>query len=268
MSETDAAPVLYEELTPHVALVTLNRPAKRNAVNAEMAEALESIVKRSEETPAIRVLILYSRDAKVFCAGADLSAVAAGKGRNIETGYGGFGGFVYAPRIKPWIAAVEGQALAGGCELVLACDLLVASENARFGLPEVKLGLLAGAGGIHRMAANLPRNIANEVIATGDPIDAATAHRYGLINRLTPPGSTLEAARELAGRIAQNAPVAVQYSLMAARASLGQPEGAARVIAMERFTALRQTEDFYEGPRAFVEKRPPVWTGLMRRPVG
>ena len=265
MSEPKTEPVLYEELTPHIALVTLNRPEKRNAINPDVADALEGIVRRSEENPAIRVLILTSCDPKVFSAGADLVAVATEKGRGIETAYGGFAGFVYAPRIKPWIAAVEGQGLAGGCELALACDMLVASENARFGLPEVKRGLLAAAGGIHRFAANLPRNIANELIATGDPIDAVTAHRFGLVNRLTAPGGTLAAARALAETIAQNAPIAVQYSLMAARSSLGQPEGAARAIAVERFSALRQTEDFYEGPRAFAEKRAPVWTGLMRR---
>lgn len=266
MSESSAGVVLYEELTSNIGLVTLNRPDKRNAVNPEVADALEAIVRRSEEKAAIRVLILASCDAKVFCAGADLIAIGSGKGRGIETAYGGFAGFVHAPRTKPWIAAVEGQALAGGCELALACDMLVASETARFGLPEVKRGLLAAGGGIHRFAMTLPRNIANEVIATGDPIDAVTAHRFGMVNYLTAPGGTLEAARALAERIAGNAPLAVQYSLMAARASIGQSEGAARAIAVERFVALRQTEDFYEGPRAFAEKRAPVWTGAMRRP--
>ena len=149
---------------------------------------LEAIVKRIEDDPEIRVAILTSSEPRVFCAGADLGAVASGKGAGMETPGGGFAGFVYAQRLKPWIAAVEGLALAGGCEICLACDMIVASEAARFGLPEVKRGLMAGAGGVHRLANVLPRNIAAELIATGDPIDAARAHAHGLVNRLVPAG--------------------------------------------------------------------------------
>ena len=262
MEEVSAIPpVLYEKIGPHVGLVTLNRPEKRNAVNAALAAALEAIVRETEADGDVRAVILTSSLDKVFCAGADLSAISAGAGKGIETSAGGFAGFVFSQRAKPWIAAVEGMALGGGCELALACDMIVASETARFGLPEVKRGLLAAAGGVHRIGAVLPRNIANELIATGEPLDAAAAHRWGMVNRVTPPGGALEAAKLLAGAIAVNAPKAVQYSLQAARSSASLPDGAGRAIVGERFAALRLTEDFKEGPRAFVEKRAPVWTG-------
>lgn len=255
------APVLFERQGDHVALVTLNRPDKRNAVNPELASALEAIVRGVEAELDIRAVILASSHPTVFCAGADLGAIAAGKGVGIETAAGGFAGLVYAPRFTPWIAAIEGAAFGGGFELALGCDMIVASHTARFGLPEVKHGLLAGAGGVHRLAAMLPRNIANELIATGEPVDAAFAHRFGLANRLVAPGEAIAAARMLADTIAAHAPLAVQYSLAAARASLGLPDGAGRAAVVERFAMLRRSDDFKEGPRAFVEKRAPVWTG-------
>ena len=263
MSEEPSAatPVKFEMLTAHIALVTLDRPEKRNAISPEVASALEAIVKRIEDDPEVRVAILTSSEPRVFCAGADLGAVASGKGAGMETPGGGFAGFVYAQRLKPWIAAVEGLALAGGCEICLACDMIVASDAARFGLPEVKRGLMAGAGGVHRLANVLPRNLAAELIATGEPLDAARAHAHGLVNRLVAPGETLAAARELAEAIAVNAPLSVQQSLAAMRASIGQPDGTGRTIVAERFAGLRRSADFKEGPRAFVEKREPVWTG-------
>jgi enoyl-CoA hydratase/carnithine racemase len=263
MSEQPARsdPVLFELLTPHIALVTLNRPEKRNAVNAAVADAMEAILRRIEEHVDIRVAILSSCDTRVFCAGADLGAIAAGQGRGIETPGGGFAGFVYSQRSKPWIAAVEGSALGGGCELCLACDMIVASATARFGLPEVGHGLMAGAGGVHRLANLLPRNLANEFVLTGAPFGAELAHRLGFVNRMVAPGETLAAARALAEAIAANGPIAVQYSLAAMRASAGLPDGAGRTVVAERFLALKRTEDYKEGPRAFAEKRKPVWKG-------
>jgi enoyl-CoA hydratase/carnithine racemase len=253
--------VLFERLTANIGLATLNRPEKRNAVNPDLASALERIVEGAENDPEIRVMILTSCDDRVFCAGADLGAVAAGKAEGLETSRSGFGGFVYSTRMKPWIAAVEGIAVAGGMELALACDIVVASDNARFGLPEVKRGLMAAAGGIHRIASALPRNIANELLATGETMDGAAAFRWGLANRLTAPGKTIAEARALAEAIAVNSPLAVQRTLCAGRESLGQPDGAGRALVARHLNALRQTEDFREGPRAFVEKRAPVWKG-------
>lgn len=264
MSDTAAAPVvLFEMLTPHIALVTLNRPEKRNAISPEMAQAIDGIVKQTEADPEVRVVILTSSLDRVFCAGADLGAVAGGGGGAIgmETPHGGFAGFVYAQRRKPWIAAVEGLAVAGGFEICLACDMIVASENAGFGLPEVKRSLLAGAGGLNRLPNRIPPAIAYEMIATGDPISAELAFRHGLINRLVPAGQTVAAARELAEKIVVNAPIAVQYSLATARASAALPDAAGRPIASEWLSLLRTTEDFKEGPRAFIEKREPVWKG-------
>jgi enoyl-CoA hydratase/carnithine racemase len=253
--------VLFELLTPHIALVTLNRPEKRNAISPAVASALEAIVRKIEEDPQIRVALLTSSEPRVFCAGADLGAIASGQGRDMETPNGGFAGFVFATRFKPWIAVVEGMALAGGCEICLACEMIVASHSARFGLPEVKRGLMAAGGGVHRLATTLPRNIANELLATGNDFDAALGYRLGLINRLVEPGQALAAARELAEVIAANAPLAVQHSLAAARESQGQADGAARSFAAGHMVQLRRTEDYKEGPRAFVEKRAAVWTG-------
>lgn len=261
MTEATENLVLFELLTPHIALVTLNRPDKRNAISPEVASAMDAIVKKIESDPQIRVAILTSSEPKVFCAGADLGAIASGRGAGMETPSGGFAGFVYAPRSTPWIAAVEGMALAGGFEICLACDMIVASENARFGLPEVTRGLMAGAGGLPRLAAMLPRNIAAEMVATGAPVDAAFAHKFGVVNRLTAAGDALATARALADTIAANAPLAVQYSLSAMRASIGQSDGTGRDIAADRNALLRKTDDFREGPRAFMEKRAPVWTG-------
>lgn len=254
-------PVLCERLSEHVALVTLNRPEKRNAVSPELASTLERIVEAAENDPEIRVMILTSCDDRVFCAGADLGAVAAGKAEGLETSRSGFGGFVYSTRMKPWIAAVEGIAVAGGMELALACDMIVVSENARFGLPEVKRGLMAAAGGIHRIASALPRNVANELLATGENMTGADALRWGLANRLTAPGETVAEALGLANTIVENSPLAVQRTLAAARESQGEPDGAGRALVARHLNALRKTEDFREGPRAFVEKRAPVWKG-------
>lgn len=261
MADDSSDVVLESRLDDHIVLVTLNRPEKRNAVNAAVASALEAIVKRTEADPDVWVVVLTSSNDRVFCAGADLSQVSAGATGGMNTVDGGFAGFVDAVRLKPWIAAVEGIAVAGGCEICVACDMIVASENARFGLPEVKRSLVAGAGGVNRLHRMLPRNVAFEMIATGDPIEAARAHHFGMVNRLTAPGEALHAAHELALAIAANAPVAVQQAIGAARATLSATEAEAKVIVGAAMAKVRGAEDYAEGPRAFLEKRPPRWTG-------
>ena len=261
MPDPSSSVVLYEVVDSHIAVVTLNRPEVRNAVNGAVAQALELAVKRVESDPDIRVAILASSLATVFCAGADLAEVAAGNRAGLRTSDGGFAGFVNAKRTKPWIAAVRGAAFAGGCEIAIACDMIVASEDARFGVPEVKRGLLAGAGGLHRLPQILPRNIAIEMIATGRPIDAQRAHLHGLVNQVAPLGSTLDAALELAREIAGNAPLSVAGSLEVVQRVFEIDEEELLALTAQVSARVASSEDSREGPRAFLEKRPARWTG-------
>lgn len=193
------------------AVVKINRPDARNAVNGEVARGIEEAVDRIEADDSIWVGILTG-EPPVFCAGADLKEINAGNAAALNTERGGFAGFVQRERTKPFIAAVDGPALAGGTEIVLACDLVVASTNATFGIPEVKRSLVAAAGGLFRLPRKIPFNIAMELALTGDPISAELAHHHGLVNRLCEPGKALETATELAEQICANAPVAVRES--------------------------------------------------------
>jgi enoyl-CoA hydratase len=256
------APVTLQRLPGHVALVTLDRPQARNAVNGEVARALEAIVDEIERDPQLQVAVLTGADAgRVFCAGADLREVSAGRGDALFTERGGFAGFVDAPRRKPWIAAVNGQALAGGCEIVLACDMVVAADDAAFGLPEVARGLVAAAGGLYRLPRVLPRPLALELILTADTLSAAEAQRHGWLNRVVPAARVLEEALALARRITRNAPLAVRESLQVARQAADLDEAQLRALSLEARRRVQATEDYREGPRAFIEKREPRWTG-------
>ena len=254
-------PVLLERVDSHIALVTLNRPAARNAVNSALAHALDEIVRQVEADRTIRVAVLTGAGDKAFSAGADLKEKASGRPVSRETEAGGFAGFVHHPRKKLWIAAVRGFALAGGCELALACDLIVAGADARFGLPETKRGLVAYAGGVWRLPRLLPRNVAIEMIATGEPIDAARAHQLGLVNHVVAPESVLAEALRLARTVCANAPLAVQASLEVARRAFDLDDAALRVLATELRESNELTEDAREGPRAFAEGRAPRWQG-------
>ena len=253
--------VLYDVVDGHIAVITLNRPEVRNAVNPELAAACEYLIRKVEADDNIRVAILTSSNDKVFCAGADLAAISSGRGAGIATKDGGFAGFVDAKRDKPWIAAVKGYALAGGGELCLACDMIVASEDAKFGLPEVKRGLFAGAGGVHRLPRALPRNIALELVATGDSLGAQRAYELGLVNRVAPTDKVLDTALELARAIAVNAPMSVRESLKVARLSGEATDAELRRISGEATLRVMTTADAREGPRAFLEKRAAVWSG-------
>ena len=240
-----------------VAVITLNRPEARNAVSGELAQALEGAIDKLEADDDVWVGILAG-NGPVFCAGADLKAVASGKA-NLGTSRGGFGGFVTLERTKPVNAAVEGPAVAGGCELVLACDLVVASSDAAFGLPEVKRSLVAMAGGPTRLPKRVPQNIAMELALTGDTMNAERAYQHGLVNILCEPGDAINEAMNLAERITANAPLAVRATRQAISqgAMVSDDEGIR--IAVELFKPVAASEDAKEGPLAFVEKRLPEW---------
>lgn len=242
----------------HTAVLTLDRPEARNAINPEMAQAIEAAIDRAENEETVWTLVLAS-SSDTFCAGADLRTIASGSFAGIETERGGFAGLVKRQRTKPLIAAVEGPALAGGCEIALAADLIVASENARFGLPEVKRSLVAAAGGLMRLPSALPRNIAMKMVLTGDPINASEAAAHGMVADLTSPGEALDRALELAARINRAAPLAVRASRQALLDCLDASEQDGWRISWRAAKSLFSTEDFAEGPRAFVEKREPMW---------
>ena len=253
--------VRFEKRTPHIAVVTLDRPAQRNAINGEMARLIESYVEAVEADKDIRVAILTAEGDKSFCAGADLGEVAAGRGQTLVTEKGGFAGFVYAPRIKPWIAAVGSAAMGGGLEMSLACDMIVAGESASFGLPEPKRGIIAGAGGIYRLARAIPRAIAMEMLATGAPISARRGYELGLVNRVVPDAEVLNEALALAAQIIACAPGSVRESLMIARVAIDRSENELRGLTLEAARRVMSPEDAKEGPRAFMEKRAPQWHG-------
>jgi enoyl-CoA hydratase len=240
----------------HAAVITIDRPEARNAINPEVATGLEAAIDRLEEDESLRVGVL-SGTPPVFCAGADLKAVGEGRGAELYTERGGFAGFVRRARTKPIIAAVDGPALAGGTELVLACDLVVASEAAAFGLPEVKRGLIASGGGLFRLPRALPRAIAMECALTGAPLSASLAFHHGLVNRLCPAGAAVDVALELAAAVAANAPLAVAAS----RRLMLESEEELWALTEAENAKIVETDDVREGVLAFVEKRAPVWSG-------
>lgn len=251
--------VTYER-KGNVALITIRRPEARNAVNGEVASAMEAAIDQLESDDGVWVGVLTG-EGSVFSAGADLKAIASGQAGALATAKGGFAGIVQRERSKPIIAAVNGPALAGGCEIVLSCDLVVAASTAAFGVPEVKRALVAAAGGLFRLPRSLPRNIAMELVLTGDPIPADRAAQFGLVNEVVEPEKVVEAALALAERIAANAPLAVQASRrVVLNAATEQDEVLWRQSA-EAFASMAGTEDFAEGPRAFIEKRAPQWKG-------
>jgi enoyl-CoA hydratase len=249
----------YEKRGP-LAVITINRPEAKNAVNGDVAEGIEAAIDQLEEDDSVFVGVITGAG-DVFCAGADLKAINSGDAARLNTQRGGFGGITNRERTKPIIAAVDGPALAGGCEIVLACDLVVASTQARFGVPEVKRSLVAAAGGLFRLGRKLPRNIAMELIMTGDPISAERAHGYGLVNDLVEPGEALAAAEALAQRICANAPVAVRESRKVALAATDAEDSVGWTMSMEAMGVAMSSADFSEGLTAFIEKRDPQWTG-------
>jgi enoyl-CoA hydratase len=248
------------EVRGAAAIVTIRRPEQRNAVDRSVARGIEVAIDRLESSSELRVGILAG-EGPVFCAGADLDTIVAGDTDGISTERGGFGGLVQRSRTKPLIAAVDGAALAGGLELALACDLIVASTEAVFGLPEVKRSMIASGGGLFRLPRALGSKVGLEMILTGDPIGAERAYHLGLVNRLVEPGHALLGARDLADRIAANAPVAVYESRHVAVAAHGHTDAELWAATAGAASRVARSEDFAEGPRAFVENRQPVWKG-------
>jgi enoyl-CoA hydratase len=251
-------PVLTE-VADGVGVLTLNRPEAKNAVDLATTEALAAALDEFEARADVAVLVLTGAGG-TFCAGMDLKAFARGERPRIEGR--GFAGLTEAPPAKPLIAAVEGWALAGGCELALSADLIVAARDARFGIPEVKRGLFAAGGGVLRLAKALPYQRAMEMALTGDPMPAEEAHRFGLVNVLTEPGGALAGARELAARIAANGPLAVRASKQLIAGSVGWTDRAALDAQQELADTVFASADALEGARAFAEKRSPVWRGV------
>lgn len=239
-----------------IVVLTVNRPEVRNAIDAATAGAIAAALDELDGSPAVQVGILTGAGG-TFSAGMDLGAFLRGEPRAIEGR--GFAGLTEAPPQKPLIAAVEGAALAGGCEMVLACDLIVAARDARFGLPEVKRGLIAGSGGLLRLPRRIPPQIALEYALTGEDLPATEAHRQGLVNRLAEPGQALAEARRLAAVVAANAPRAIRATKQLLNEAVGWPATAQwrrQHVLLEEIVA---SDDAREGAEAFLQKRPPVW---------
>jgi enoyl-CoA hydratase len=253
----EQAAVLTER-RERVLVMTLNRPDQRNAVNAAVAQGLSAALDELDSDASLSVGIVTGAGG-YFCAGMDLKAFAAGETPWVEGS--GFGGITERVSDKPLIAAVEGFAVAGGLEIALACDLIVAATGAKLGIPEAKRSLVAAGGGLLRLPRMVPRNIANELALTGDPITAERAYELGLVNRVTETGGTLDAAIELAATIAANGPLALAGSKRILRESVDWPQSEAFERQQPIWQPIFASEDAKEGATAFAEKRPPVWQG-------
>ena len=252
---------VLQERRGHVEILTINRPEARNAINGGVSKAMSSIMDALADDDDCAVVVITGSGEKAFCAGMDLKAFSSGEGGDIIGASGGFAGLTTREFAKPIIAAVNGSALAGGFEIMLSCDLVVAASHATFGIPEAKRGLIAGAGGLIRMPKRLPMAIALELAMTGDPIDAERALALGLVNKVVAPESLLDETLALAERIAANAPLAVRYSKSVMKRAAEVPESEGWAINTEAVGIVFSSADAMEGPVAFAEKRPPNWQG-------
>lgn len=243
-----------------IALITLNRPEVRNAIDKPTALAIARALDEVDDRADVTVAIITGTG-PTFCAGMDLKAFSATKERPLDDERGAFG-IAGRPPAKPIIAAVEGNALGGGLEIALACDLIVAARSTKLGLPEVKRGLVAAAGGVVRLPRKIPQAVAMEMILTGEPVTADRALELGLVTRVSEDGQALEVARELALAIAANAPLAVRAAKRIANDSADWPLDEAFERQAPFTDAVRSSKDAAEGAKAFVEKRAPKWAGV------
>jgi enoyl-CoA hydratase len=239
-------------------VITLNRPQARNAVNLALANGVAAALDELDGDAAVGVGVLTGAGGS-FCAGMDLKAFLTGEIPEVEGR--GFAGITRTPPQKPIIAAVEGYALAGGCEMALACDMIVAARDAKFGLPETKRALVAGAGGLLRLPQRIPRAIAMEYALTGEHFGAEAAHGWGLVNRLTEPGAALAGALELARAIGANGPLAVRTTKQIVSGAPDWPVEERWARQDELMRPVMASDDAREGATAFAEKRAPVWRG-------
>jgi enoyl-CoA hydratase len=254
-------PTVLRERRGQTEILTLNRPDARNAVNAELTAAMRTALDELEDDDHLRVIVLTGTGDKAFCAGMDLKAFMAGDAPPIGAATGGFAGFARRHIGVPVIAAVNGPALAGGFELVLACDLVVAGQTATFGIAEAKRGLIAAGGGLVRLPKRLPITLALELAMTGNPIDAQRAYELGLVNRVVPAEAVLDEALALADAIIENAPLSVRTSrdVMVQAAEVSEAE--AWRLSDTANQMIFASADAKEGATAFAERRPPTWTG-------
>ena len=254
--------VLFEK-RGRIGIITLNRPEARNAVNGDVASGVEAAIDSIESDDEIWVGIITANTAgqekPVFCAGADLKAINSGNAGGLSTKRGGFAGIAYRERRKPIIVAVDGLATAGGCEIVLSCDLVVASNRSSFGLAEVKRNLIAGAGGLFRLPRAIGRSAALEIILTGEPLAAQRAYELGLVNHVVAPDQVMPKAIEIADRICAAAPLAVWASRKVVLASAYENDENLINMTNAEFGAIMASEDTKEGLTAFIEKRLPNW---------
>ncbi|WP_028710064.1 enoyl-CoA hydratase/isomerase family protein [Paracoccus pantotrophus] len=249
-----------DRLSPEILRLTLDRPDALNAIDSETAQRFEAVVHRAEADAATRVVILTGAGERAFCSGADLKEAHERKASH-STGPGGFCGLVFAPRTKPWIAAVNGIAAGGGCELALACDVILAADSARFSLPEAQRGILAAGGGAFRIARRLPPGLALEFLLSGEAMSAPDALAYGLVDRLVPAPDLAGAAVALAERLASAAPMAAAAALRLVHAATRMDEEALIAMTREEKRRLFRSQDCREGIAAFVQRRKPRWTG-------
>lgn len=255
--------VVLREQRDNILILTLNRPKNGNAVVPELAKLLDKYLNEAEVDDSVAVVIITGAGEKIFCGGMDLKFLAMHPEESEECRIPGHGWCAITERYfpKPLIAAVNGFALGGGTEIATACDLIVASENAKFGLPEVKRGIFAAAGGPIRLARQLPRATALYIALTGDHITAAQAKEMGLVSEVVPQDQLMDAAINLAKRIAVNAPLSVKFTKELLYKSMDMTLEEAFAYSAEHGKAVLKSEDAKEGPLAFAEKRDPVWKG-------